>query len=165
MVESNVGFLRPTVNTLPGDFLSLVVIISQLLDGRQVGTNLLMAGDAERHAGQMRYGSLRHTVVTIVAVQRRSLHMNLMCEGNGLDGIATDPKKVPRRVSQRGVSRRKDKFCTWIRAADALTSEKVLAHSPADTCRDDNHHSDARPLAGFTAFTMRLHLVKILTTG
>jgi len=101
VIETDVGFIGPSVNPLPWNFFAAHLIGGDFLDFRFIGRNCLMAHHAILDAGNACNGTLRHPDVAKITLELGFFNVGFVLIGDRLNWFGANSEKMSNRLTKR----------------------------------------------------------------
>jgi len=104
VIKADVGFISPTVDALPWNFLATHFVRGHFLDFRLVRRNRLVTDHAVLDARNARNRAFRNSNVTEIALQLGYFNVRLVLICNRLNRFGADTEEMTNRLAERFVS-------------------------------------------------------------
>ena len=103
VIETNVRFVGPPVNALPGNFFTAHFVCGHFHDLGLVGRNCLMAHHAVLDAGNARHRTFRNSNMAEIALELGFFDMWLVLIGDRLNRFGANSEEMTNRLAERFV--------------------------------------------------------------
>ena len=100
VIETNVRFVGPPINALPGNFFTAHFVCGHFHDLGLVGRNCLMAHHAVLDAGNARHRTFRNSNMAEIALELGFLNVRPVLICDRLNRFAPNPKEMTNRLAE-----------------------------------------------------------------